>query len=339
MSSLIPELEKRLPLILKQIKNKLAREKEIAKNILRNYKWITLNNEVECACAAVDSSFLTIESRVGYIYALQGLAVLYSIEKGIAKKENASTFADVGFIDISIDKENHIIKKSTYKKILAEYAYMLELRNLLEIAKDVDRGLILIDGSFISFAMSKRIKNVHAYIESIGHRCSLNEIENLKTQYLEQLSRIKYVAFFAKSSNAGFYTQGQYPDMYILELTRLFKIDPYVCSGFLEPLTFDVKETLSKIIKDTNISIDKFTVTYARFGLGMPAYQVSFPYALSEDDVKYVYMCLKKWSAAGYPIPLEYVHRFSKLPRKNLINAMVHLGIPIASGRELIEIS
>lgn len=334
----MPELEKNLPLILKQIKNKFAREKEVAENILRNYRWIELNNEVECACATVDSSFLTIESRVGYIYALQGLAVLYSIEKGIAKKENISTFADIGFIDISIAKESRIIKKSAYKKVLTEYAYMLELENLLKIAKDVDHNLVLVDGSFISFAMSKKIMNTYAYIESIGRKYSLNEIENLKMQYLEQLSKIKYVAFLAKSSNAGFYTEGRYADMYILELARLFKIKPYASPGFLEPLTFDVKETLANIIKDVNISIDKFTVTYARFGLSMPAYQISFPYALSEDDVKYVYMCLKKWSAAGYPIPLEYVHRFSKLPRKTLINAMVHLGIPIASGRELIEI-
>ncbi|MEM2296984.1 MAG: DNA double-strand break repair nuclease NurA [Ignisphaera sp.] len=337
MTSLMPELEKSLPLILRQIKNKFVKEKETAEKILQNYKWITLNNEVECACAAVDSSFLAIESRVGYIYALQGLAVLYNIKNNVIRRENVSVFTDIGFIDISIAKESHIVKKSIYKKVLTEYAYTLELENLIKVIKDYNHNLALIDGSFISFAMSKKTKNVDAYIESVRRRCHLDEVENLKIRYLEQLSKLRHVVFLAKSSSAGFYTQGQYSDMYILELARLFKINPYINPGFLEPLIFNVKETLSKIIKGSNIPIDKFTVTYVRFGLGTPVYQISFPYIVGEDDIGYVYMCLKKWSTSGYPIPLEYVHRFSKLPRKNLINAMIHLGIPIVTGRELIE--
>lgn len=336
----ISGIEKDLPYLLRLVKSKLTKEKEIAINMLQRYRWITIDKDVECACATVDSSFSIIESRIGFIYVVQGIAVLYSIRDNLAKNVDHITFSDIGFIEIKIPKDHHyIVKKHTYKKVLTEYAYTLELENLVKIIEKHNSDLALLDGSFISFVMSRKSGDVGAYIDSVRGVHSLEEIERLKLQYLEKLLKHRYTVFLAKSSNAGFYTQGLYPDMYILELARLYRIEPYSNPGFLEPLTLDVKSTLSKFIRGYSIPTNEFTITYTRLYHGAPVYQLSFPYKLSEEDLKSICMCLKKWSPSGYPIPLEYAHRFSKLPRKKLLNSMIMLGIPIASGRELIEIS
>jgi len=333
------ELEKDVMNILRLVREKLDKEKKVVANILQNYRWIPLDKDITCKCAAVDSSFLIIESRIGFIYVIQGVTVLYTIENNLAKRVGIKSFSDAGFIDIQATKSHFIAKKSIYKKVLTEYAYTLELNNLLNITEELGCDLALLDGSFISFIMDRRIKDSKVYIESVKNVYSLEEIEEYKIKSFEKLFKHRYTVFLAKSSSAGFYTQGLYPDMYILELARLYKIEPYSSSGFLEPLTIDVKNVLSKYVKEFNIPTNEFTITYIRLSPGIPVYQLTFPYKMSEDDLKYVFMCLKKYSPTGYPMPLEYVHKLSKLPRRKLINTMMMIGIPIVSGRELIELN
>lgn len=336
---LAPDFEKTLSLLLKYTRDKFTRERSAIESILRGLNWYLDDEEIECRCAAADSSFLVIESRIGYLYVIQGVAALYDIENGVARRSSMRTFFDAGLINIRFVKENYIIKKSMYKKVLTEYAYALELENLLEVIKGRPCDIALVDGSFISFAMSRRFGGYDISIEGVKHTYSFNEVEEIKNRSLTELSRFKYTVFLAKSSNAGFYSQGAYPDMYVLELARIYRIEPYFRQGFLEPLVLDTKKTLYRLIKESLLAIDTFTVTYVRFRQGLPVYQLSFPYKADLNNVKHVYSCLKKWSASGYPMPLEYAHRLSKIPKKHLINTMTFLGIPIASGRELIEIS
>lgn len=338
MENLFPDLEKTLHTFLKYVRNKLDTEKNVVESILKNFHWHTVDVETSCSCAAVDSSFLAIESRIGYIYAIQGIAAVYDMENGIVRQVCSSIFSDMGFINVKPTKKYGIVHRSLYKKVLAEYAYMLELKNVLNVVKKRPCDLILMDGSLASFIVNRSTKDFDISIESVAGVLRLNEVESEKSDYLTTLSSKKYSVFVAKSSNAGFYTQGLCPDMYVLELARLYKLKPYSDPGFLEPLVLDAKLTLFKLVKSVGIPIDIFTVTYARFREGIPVYQLSLPYKATVDEVKYVYSCVKKWSAPGYPTPLEYVHRFSKLPRKSLINAMMFLGIPIASGREIIEV-
>lgn len=338
MDSVSQELEKSLLLFLNHIKNRFTVERDAIESILRKYHWYTVNEETKCSCAAVDSSFLIIESRVGHIYALQGVAVAYELEGSTAKRVASSTFSDTGFIDVKPIKGDYIVKKSLFKKVLTEYAYMLELENIIKVSTEHPCTVVLIDGSFISFAASRRVGGFKAYIESLKGVYSLDDIEDKKVSYLNTLGSQRHVVFLAKSSNAGFYTQGLYSDMYVLELAKFYKFEPYYRAGFLEPMILNVKTVLSKLIKDSKIAIDLFTVTYSRFKDNTPVYQLSLPYKAEVDTIGYVYKCLKKWSASGYPMPLEWTHRLSKLPRKSLINTMMLLGIPIASGRELIDI-
>lgn len=336
-----PELEKVLTLLPKKIREKFNKERTGIESTLRKYQWYTNNNKLEqsyCSCGAVDSSFLAIESRVGYIYVIQGAAVLYTMKDGKANRTMFSLLTDAGFINIRPIKDGYVIRKTLFKKVLTEYAYMLELETLLKIVIENKCDVALIDGSFISFAATRYTKDFSVSIESINKSYDLGEIENKKIVYLNKLSRHKHTIFLAKSSNAGFYTKGIYSDMHVLELARIYKLQPYNKPGFLEPLTVKVRPILSKLIKDFEIDIDAFTITYSRFREGLPVYQLTFPYEIDVDSIKNIYLCLKTWSTSGYPIPLEYAHKFSYLPRKPLINAMMLLGIPIATGRELIEL-
>ncbi|MCC6058546.1 MAG: DNA double-strand break repair nuclease NurA [Desulfurococcaceae archaeon] len=331
-------IEKDILKILNLAKAKFDKEKDLVIKMLQKYRWIPLDKDMECSCAAVDSSFLVVESRLGFIYVIQGISILYNIENNVLKKIDFKPFSDAGFIEIQMSKGSYIVKKSIYKKVLTEYAYTLELSSIVELVKKHSPDIVLLDGSFISFAMSRKTKNSKAYVESVKGRFNLEEIEDLKIDNVKNLANHRYTVFLAKSSSAGFYTQGLFPDMYILELARLYKIEPYSKPGFLEPLTIDVKNSLSKYIKELSETINDITVTYIRLKHGIPVYQLSFPYRVGEEDLSYVYMCLKKYSPAGYPAPLEYVHRFSKLPKRKLMNTMMMLGIPIASGKEPIDL-
>ena len=336
---ILPELEKLLPSIPKFIRNRLRSEKQGIEELLKRYVWYTVSEDVDiaCNCAAADSSFMVIESRVGYIFVVQGVAVLYGLENGRAKQIAAEVFSDLGMITATPLKKTHIIRKSLLKRALTEYAYLLELENLLKLVKRCDNVLALVDGSFMSFAATTPTRDFDIHIESVKGVQGLSEVEQKKFKCIQALAEHRHTVFVSKSSNAGFYTQGFYPDMYVLDIARLMGIEPYNASGFLEPLVLDVKSTLARLIKG-RIGVEKFTVTYVRLRMGMPVYQVSLPYEIDVDGMKSVYLCLKKWSASGYPMPLEFAHRLSAIPRKQLVKAMVALGVPIATGREIIEI-
>ncbi|MEM1682612.1 MAG: DNA double-strand break repair nuclease NurA [Ignisphaera sp.] len=338
LETIFPELEQGLPLLLKNIRDRFNKEKDSTEQVLKRYRWYVVEEETECSCAATDSSFLLIESRIGHIYVIQGVAAVYIIQDNTIKRLAYKIFSDVGLISAIPTKKSYVVRKSIFKKALTSYAYMLELENIVDITSTQAVDIVLIDGSFISFATTRISKEAKTTIESVKGVYSLESIENKKNVYLNELSKKKYSVFLAKSSNAGFYTQGLYSDMYILELTRLYKIYPYYRSGFLEPVKININ-ALSKIIDVSNIGISDITVTYMRLRDNAPVYQISFPYEIHEEVIKYIASCLKRWSSSGYPAPLEYVHRISKIPRKSLINAMMLIGIPIISGREIIEIT
>jgi len=338
LETIFPELEQRLPLLLKNIRDRFDKEKGSTEQVLKKYRWYVVEEERECSCAVADSSFLLIESRIGHIYAIQGMAAVYTIQDNTVKRLAYKMFSDVGLISAKPTKKSYVIRKSIFKKALTSYAYMLEVESIVDIMNTQLVDAVLIDGSFISFAATKISKEAETTIESIKDTYSLESIENRKSMCINELSKKKHSVFLAKSSNAGFYTQSLYSDMYVLELTRLYRIYPYYRSGFLEPIKIKTN-ALSKIIDVRYIDVNSVTVTYMRLRDNAPVYQISFPREVHEEDIKYVASCLKKWSSSGYPAPLEYVHRISRLPRKSLINAMMLIGIPIASGREIIEIA
>lgn len=344
MLKIFPELERKLLLFHNLFVDKLNKEKNNVEQMLQKYQWISVEDKEQCTCAAVDSSFHSILTRMGYVYVIQGIAMMYDVEKNNTMKPiDFNIFADVGLITIETEKEKYGIKRKLFKRVLAQYAYMLELEKLVELIDKHVVDLILLDGSLISFITSVAREKIKIYVESTkdNHKLEsidLKSIENKKNEYIHKLSKTKYSIFLSKSSDAGFYTHGFYTDMHILELARWFKIYPYYKSGFLEPLTFSVRDILSKFTCSIHSSIDRFSVTYIRLEDGAPIYQISFPYHVQKNDVMYVAKRLRSWSPMGYPIPLKKVHETSKIPKKQIIDAMTFLGIPIATGRELVEI-
>jgi soluble P-type ATPase len=344
MGTIFPELEKAIPRLLKFINYKIESEKANIIDIVKSFKWYSnYNKDInKCVAIGVDSSFTIIESRIGIIYVIQGISIKQVFDDSTIKIKDYNKFYDIGLISIQSNGVSKIIRRSTYKRVLSTYAYLLELQSVYDLLKNESIDIVLFDGSLISFLMQREFKSIIALINSVENSMDINfkDILVRKINLIKELNKVANIVFVAKSSNAGFYTNGIYPDLYIFELARLFKIEPYYRTGYSMPITINVDKTLRNFLGiDDTYEIDFFTVTYSRFIDNAPTFQLSFLSKLDEEAVNKRFSFIKIFSPSGYPIPLEYPHRISKLTRSSLIDIFIKLGIPIASGRELVELS
>lgn len=331
-----PELEIQLIELKKLLNNMLKTGIDKAIQSLNIIEWLVSNEEDRCPIVAVDSSFLLIESRLSISYIIQGIASLYTFDQDRIKNVKSRRYVNCGIINAFSINPKTLVKKTIYKKALTQYAYFLELKNLLEIvARD---SIVLIDGSLISFLMSRRFKEYKITFIEDGGEIDLDKINEEKTKLISNLNIVSIPVFLAKSSNANFLTNSNYSDMHLLELARIFAIEPYYRAGFTKPIAVNLEglKIYTKLLSNDMLKL--FTLSYMRFREKTPIFQVSIANERNSDEVLNIYKCIRGWSPAGYPIPLEYVHRLSKLSRREIYGLMMRLGIPIMSGREIIEI-
>ncbi len=331
-----PELEMQLIEFKKLLDNKLKIGRDKAIQSLNEIEWIVNSEEGRCHIIAVDSSFLLIESRLAVSYIIQGIASFYTFEYDKIKNIKSKRYANCGIITVSPTSPRVLVKRLIYKKALTQYAYFLELKNVLDIV--THGSIVLIDGSLISFLMNKVFREYEVTFVENGTRLDLDQINEEKTRFIASLNQISIPVFIAKSSNANFLTNSNYSDMHLLELARIFTIEPYYRAGFTKPIVVDL-ERLKVYTKHLSNDIPKlFTLSYMRFREKTPIFQASMVNERGFSEVLNIYKCIRSWSPAGYPIPLEYVHRLSKLSRKEIYGLLMRLGISIVSGREIIEI-
>ncbi len=330
-----PELEIQLIELKKLLSARLKTAIDRAIQSLNTIEWIVNNEEDKHSIVAVDSSFLLIESRLNVFYIIQGIVSLYTFDQDKIKNVKSRRYVNCGIINASPTNPKLLVKKSIYKKALTQYVYFLELKNLLEIASR--DSIALIDGSLISFIMSRRFKEYQITFIENGNEIDLDNITEEKIKLISNLNIVSIPVFLAKSSNANFLTNSNYSDMHLLELARIFSIEPYYKAGFTKPIVVNL-EKLKIPIRSLHSDITLFTLSYMRFREKAPIFQVSLIDRKEFSEVLNIYKCIRGWSPAGYPIPLEYVHRLSKLSRKEIHRLLIKLGIPIISGREIIEI-
>ena len=307
--------------------------------IEKSLEWLAFeDNPRRSDVAAVDSSFVGVETRMFYIFAVQALAVA-------SRGRSFSRIARAGIIDYaSLMKivRGRFIQRVSPKNMLSFYAQMLELEAMNEVLKENPVELALFDGSITTFLMYRGRGIDEAPVYRVGDDVLTPlGIWSRKAEILRELAQRTTITFVAKTSYAGFYTGGALPDMGMLETMRLLGISKFSQKGFSEPriLTRDQLIELLKIPEELTdlLSVDALTLTYVRFVDGGPLYQVAIVGRRGEKDLKRIVSALAAWSPGGYPLPLESVHRLSKLNKKEVRKLLIHYGVPIVSGREVLE--
>ena len=302
----------------------------------KSIEWIPLREGRRGRVAAVDSSFVGVETRLFYVFVVQSLALC-------SGGDRFSRIARAGIIDYAnllAVKSGRVVKRFSPKNMLSFYAQALELESISSIAEGAE--LALLDGSIITFLMyrGRGIEELKVYRVGDEELTPL-QVWSTKSTLLKRLARITTPVFVAKSSLAGFYTGGSMPDMEILEALRLLGSGRFATRGFSEPRQLSREELIraSRIPPELadSVPFTAVTVTYARFVDGGPIYQVTIPGSVDSDELREILERITAWSPAGYPLPLESVHKLSKLTKKAVRKLLTHYGVPMVSGREAIE--
>jgi len=338
---IFPELEKALLQFAKQFYDDTRHRFDELKSIVVNkLRWTVIDvkkHSDTCKVVAADSSFTIVETRLGLIYVVQGVALAHGDDTKFIRIGDVGTIEFPGMYDVAG------MRKIAPKKVLALYAQCVELNLLKQAVRYAsEKPFVLIDGSAISFTMDrfKKVRNVR--ICSATYGCySVGELVEMRLQTLAFLNRNTITLFIAKNSGASFYGIKDYPDLYVLELARLFKLYPYSESGFSVPIVLKSDE-LSRILK-VEVSklrayeLDTLIVTYMRLVSGGPAFQLSSFSTQILDTIEDIALRLAKIAPAGYPIPLELSHKLSKIDSRTIRESMYRLGVQLVSGREILE--
>jgi NurA domain. len=335
LSTIYPELAAALIRLREVLYSLIEERKKSVTEELFKVEWVSITEDYPCrSVAAVDSSFILIESRVLPLYAIQGISQVFEINEGRIVVKLADRFYDAGVMEAELGKH---AKKSYLKKALTMYAYLLELKSMDRLLGNSPADLALLDGSLLSFMLTRRDVAEAVKLRSLEGEVKLSKVLRDKVEVLEKLTESFTIAFVAKSSSVNFYKLS-YADFQLFELAKIHSIKPYSELGYSKPMDVTMSGEILRFLGLKETAIKGFLVTYVRLGSGSQVFQLSVPYIEKKPDIGAVASCIKTFSPAGYPLPLETVHRLSKLSRKTLRDFLIRIGIPTASGREILEI-
>jgi predicted transcriptional regulator len=337
MSTMYPELANALIKLRERLYSSVKEQKKSVAEELVKVEWVSLLESGASKCrsiAAVDSSFILIESRILPLYAIQGISQMFVIDGGKIAMKFSNRFCDAGVMEVVTGKH---AKRSYFKKALTMYAYSLELESMEKLLRDSPADLALFDGSLLSFMLTRRDIAEFVKLRNLESEIKLSELLRSKVRLIESLVERFTVAFVAKSSSVNFYKLS-YTDFQLFELAKIHAMKPYSNPGYSKPVDISMSGEILKFLGLRETSIKGFLVTYVRLGTGSQVFQLSVPYIEKRPDVNDMVSCIKMFSPAGYPLPLETVHRLSKLSRRTLKEFLIRIGMPIASGREILEI-
>ena len=337
-ATMYPELVKLLLVLRDKMGLEIDKKRGDAADAISSIEWIPIGDDGGgCrAVAASDSSFILVESRIAMLYALQGISQLYTIEGEKIATKDSDRFYDSGFIESS--SRRVATRRSAFKKALTAYAYLNEVESIGRIVSRNNTDLALLDGSLLSFLVTRRDIAKNMTIESVYGSKDLDSIYSRKAKIIEDLAKKTIPVFTAKSSSVSFYTRSNYTDFQLFEMARIYRIPPYFEAGYSKPLDIELNRDIKRFLGLEECGLKGFIVTYARLQRNSQVFQLSIPYIDRKPDVDAVVRCLKMFSPAGYPLPLDVVHRLSKLSRRSLKEFLIRVGFPIASGREFIEL-
>jgi hypothetical protein len=338
MAMLYPELAVMLTRLREVLNNIIEERRKNVVEELEKVEWTPLPESKPSygySVAAVDSSFVLIESRVFPIYVIQGISQVYVFDRDKIVAKAANRFYDAGVMEF---EKKGPVRRSDLKKALTMYAYFLELKSMQSILKSYSADVALFDGSFLSFMLTRKDIAKAVKLRSIEGEVKLEDVVNDKLDLIEKLVESFVTAFIAKSSFVNFYKLG-YADFQLFELAKIHGVKPHNEPGYSKPVDVSITSDLLKFLGLKATAIRGFLVTYTRFGKGSQVFQLSVPYVEKKPDITILVSCLRAFSPAGYPLPLETVHRLSKLSKKALKGFLSKIGVPTLSGREILEIS
>ena len=288
------------------------------------------------AVVAADSSFILFESRLAMIYALQGIAQAFVVEGNRISMRYTDRFCDAGTIECIGNCKG--VRRSAYKRALAAYAYLNEVESLRRVSMSVDADILLFDGSLLSFMVTRRDVAKAMTIKSVSReQIPLGDVYRARNEAIESLASRYTLVFVAKSSTVSFLpTNSSYTDFQLLEIARIRRVNPYNEAGYTKPLEIPMSREVMRFLGIDNTKIKGFIVTYARLYRNSQVFQITVPFIDKKPDIDRVVKCLRIFSPAGYPLPLETVHRLSKLSRRSLRDFLIKIGMPISTGREFI---
>ncbi|MDK6028751.1 DNA double-strand break repair nuclease NurA [Ignisphaera sp. 4213-co] len=340
MSVMYPELAKMLIDLRNRVVLEATSRRGDVVDFLSKTVWIPMKgDEIPCErVAAVDSSFILFESRIAVLYALQGISQVHSIENGKIVTKDVDRFCDAGVIEYAHGKSS--MRKSAFKKALTAYAYLNEVKSVERIVLKTPVDVVLFDSSILSFLLTRRDIANNLIVRSVNDSKTLEEVYASRLEALESLAKRFTIVFVAKSSSVSFYTESEssYTDFQLFELARLYKIQPFLEAGYSAPKEVEFSEKVKKFLGIREMGLRGFIVSYARFQKNSQVFQLTIPFIDKKPDIEKTIACIKAFSPAGYPIPLEFAHRVSKLSRRSLRDFLIKIGMPIASGREFLEL-
>jgi len=309
--------------------------------VSREIEWIELEpKDIEATVAASDSSFHLVESRSGLFYVIQGAGIAV---KGATSK--TSRFAELGMVRTAPEGGvRHLVSRADVKKALSILAQSVELSLVDKLVEENRKNIILLDGSLISFVRRpRRAPNVRFW--SSARLSNIEEILRERVQGLREAASKALLLFVAKSSALSvavrsYRSEILYNDMQLLELIGSMEGSRYSRPGFTAPQCADLADfkSLSIDLDDVkNVFGDsKFTITYVRFAPRAPLVQITMPGCKHYSSISEALSITATYSPHGYPIPLEYAHRYSKLSKRDVKSVLSSQGLTMITGREYL---
>ncbi len=336
MAGVYPELAALLIKLREKLEAQINQQRKVLEQESSKIEWLPIDSDaVERSCVvAVDSSFVLVESRLYPVYLVQGVAQAFTFDGGRISGGDQERFYDAGYMVADPGKR---VKRSYYKKALTHYAYLLELKSAYKLAKKVSVDLVLLDGSLLSFMLTRRDVAESITLVNPFEDIDMGRVFDEKQNIIEGMSEELAPVFVAKSSSVNFYSLG-YSDFQFLEMLRMFRVKRFHEPGYSKPIDITMDSSVLRFLGLKSTAVKGFVVTYARLSRASQVFQLSVPYTSRRPDVGKVVRILRIFSPAGYPLPLEAVHRISKLSKRQVKSLIMGLGIPTATGREFLEL-
>ncbi|MDM7274769.1 MAG: DNA double-strand break repair nuclease NurA [Thermoprotei archaeon] len=313
-------------------------------------EWVPVGGSLGGVYIGVDSSRQSELFRFFFIFAVQGVAVVYDASRGVIS--NVSD-ADVGYVELAGSGKFGFSSRNR-DALISSSSRNLEVSLAHEaLSRSKSADLILMDGSYASFTVpvliSPKVYERFKELEKLVDR--LHEGWAQRIRMLGSLSKSSRIAFISKSVTKTHLTSEENPRIKATVDGRKTVIPDFMAAnliaaregrkpGFLwyDNPYFEIRSGTIDMAKREGITMEKwYTLTYILLHPAGRLYQATMPGKLTKGEVEQIVKTLLKVSPEGYPQPLSIPHHTSRLTRRDF-KSIIALTIPqTETGREPLE--
>ncbi len=318
---------------------------------VRGGEWVPVEGSSRGVYVGVDSSRQSELYRFFFVYAVQGVSIVYDSVEGMLLKVSG---ADVDFVELA--GSGRLGFSSRFRDaIISSTSRNLEVFLVQEaVSKFRDISLVLMDGSYASFTVpvlippqvSGKFKGLSRVVDK------LREGWSRRVKIMNSISREFKVAFISKSISKTYIASEENPRIEVTIDNRRIAIPDFMVASFIalregarkpgflwyENPYFEIKSGTIEMARKEGANIEKwYTLTYVLLHPTGRLYQLTTPGKLSKREVEQIVEALLRVSPEGYPQPLSIPHHTSRLTRKDF-KSLITLAVPQAeTGREPLE--